>query len=174
MANARLGKQAGGLIFALGIQALFVMVLLSSIAKPEHARSARETILLLRRAVRLPLPSVIDARTPEPNTRPGALNPAPGLSTPPALPEAAPVLPGLGESLENCAPEKLDRLSPQALAQCRREGRLVRPAPPDAYLLHEPPSQSKDAAHWAAELARRKDIRVPPVSPLSRRRCCAG
>ena len=31
-------------------------------------------------------------------------------------------------------------------------------------LLHPPPSQSKDGAHWAAELASRKSIRVPCTS----------
>ena len=150
MANARLGKQAGGLVFALGVQALFALLLLFSMARPEHPRLARETVLLLRRAIRLSPPSVIDARmrTAVPKSASGRLSAPVDVLPPPAtLPPSAGLL-GLGQSLASCAPDQLDHLSAQALARCRREGRLVQP-PRDTDLLHNPPSQSKDAARWA-------------------------
>lgn len=154
MTNARLGKQAGGMIFALGVQALFALLLLYSLPRLGTQPPARETILLLPRRAVIPPPIIIDARQ-KPRPQAAAVPAAPprdnAITLPPVLPAApSAILQGIGRSLFGCAPEDVGT----AEARARCGPMVVARPPPDADLMSPPPSHIKDEAHWANEWSR--------------------
>ena len=157
-----------GAALAMLVQAGFLALLVVSRTQTQPpAQLVHELILFLPRLTvpnLQPAPTVIDARG---NPRPIVPAPAvPSIALPPAAPSMTappPDISGLGQSIFGCAPETWSGLTPEQRVRCPRpgEGVTVRNAPD---LLHPPPSQSKDSAHWAAELASRKSIRVPCTS----------
>lgn len=151
MANVRLGKQAGGMLFALGIQALFALLLLYSLSPSAPRHLARETLLLLHPAIRAQPPIIIDARRkpmPPRAAAPPTIKPppdaAPGIAAPPAPSNA--ILQSLGQSLYGCAPQNMGSLSAEARARCGRTG--IAPPPRDADLLQMPSDHVQDRSTW--------------------------
>lgn len=153
MANARLGKQAGGLLFALGIQALFALLLLWSLAPATQHQLAHEMILLLRpRARPLPPVTVIDAshNPAEPSALAIPQAPTvPDYKTP--LVFAPRPIETQNPGLADCALENRRSLSAEAQASCLHQGMTAARPLRDADLMKPPPSHIKDEAHWQGE-----------------------
>jgi len=146
------GDRAQGAVLALLVQALFVLLLVTThTTTPTRLSPVHETLLLLRS-----LPG------PAPSSRPAA---APNSMRRPAIPLIIPAVPsftpapllappsgiaGFGRSLFGCAPEHYADLPPDEKAHCPKpgEGMAVNP-PPD--LLNLPKSHAKDEALWLEE-----------------------
>lgn len=157
MANARLGKQAGGLVFALGVQALFALLLLWSLAPATQRQLAHEMILLLRPKTKpAPPVTVIDASHSAPNA-----TQAPTTAMPQAIPDYSTPLTfapqanvqGLNPGLADCAPENSRNMSAEARASCAHQGMIAARPPPNADPLASPPDHVKDRATWEEQWA---------------------
>ena len=147
---------------ALCLQAIFVALVLYSLPVFSPAKKlTHELILILPR-----LTPVLETRTPKRADRPIPRSTTPVPTAPPVFAPPAPPVPfslqQLGKQLFGCAPETLDKLSPEDRAKCASPRDYAR-LPPDADLLGSP-SHVQDEAHWAAEMARKSS---PPWLPCT-------
>ena len=146
--SQRLAGASGALLLQAGLLLLFLSSM-PQISRP--IETGPELTFVMRRPT-LPLP-------PPPPPVPGVAAPArpapvPLVQTPPAFvapPQGLPDLHGLGEALNNCAPERYARLTEEDRARCPRPGGS---APSDD--LAAPHALAKDEAHWQTELARKQ------------------
>jgi hypothetical protein len=142
--------RARGATLALLVQALFLLLLVTTRnTNIAPHRVTPETLLFLR-ALPKPLP-------PPPATAPSrAVRPALPLIIP-DVPSAAPAplappsgITGFGRSLFGCAPEHYADLPPDEKAHCPKPGEgMAVNQPPD--LLNPPKSRAKDEALWLEE-----------------------
>jgi hypothetical protein len=124
----------------------------------------RETYLRLPRLIEpRRAPRTIDARG-NPRPAPPVFVPpvwqAPSTGIAPPITGTTPDIRGLGQALNNCAPENFANLTKEQRAHCPLPGEslVVRQAPP----LMGMKSQVKDEAHWREELARQHSPALLP------------
>jgi hypothetical protein len=147
---------------ALCLQAIFAALVLYSLPVFSPAKKlSHELILVLPRQAPAP-----ERRVPRRMDRPAPRGLAPVPAAPPVfVPATAPApsdLQQLGKQLFGCAPENIDRLSPEDRAGCA-SARAAAKRPPDADLLGAP-SHVQDESRWAAEVARKTS---PPWLPCT-------
>lgn len=152
--SSRLAGVAGALLLQGGFLFLFLASMPALRPPPELGRELNLLLTPFR-------PPSSPPRQPQ-----GAIGPVtvtPPLFVVPNMPSNAltrpflPATPGItsfGQALNGCAPEKYASLPPDQQANCPRPGAGV--AIQEFPNLMGSPSDVKDDAHWAAELARKK------------------
>jgi hypothetical protein len=154
-------------ILALGLQGLFLALLLHAFPLTAPRPLLRETLFLLPRLIEKPpppppAPRIIDARPPATSRPAPPIVVAPPQITAPAAP-APPSqadIQALGRALFNCAPENYGNLPPEQRAHCTHPG--------EGMAMNQPPnlmgtrSHVKDEAYWQEELAREQSPTMLP------------
>jgi hypothetical protein len=145
-AEVRLAQRAVGLVLVALLHLLLLLSLLTGLVQPvKRARLVRELTFVLpplpKAAPSAPRAGVATA----PAHRPA---PPPLYVLPQAPPEAAPDIQSFGHALFGCAPERYAQMTEDQRARCPPQFAM-----PDPARLTDPPSQVKDPARRAAELA---------------------
>lgn len=150
MADAGLGKRAGALTLALGLQALLAALLIHSISGTVPLHPWTREMSLLLAAQPKPPPPVIEARKP---AAPAPIGPSPAFTLPPQLAAPAPPagIAGFGRAMFGCAPENIGALSAEDRARCDRTA--LAPPPRDSDLAAPPSSHARDEALWQEQWA---------------------
>ena len=148
---------------AVLLQAGFVAIFIYSLPLMMPARKIpHEITFLLPRLKEAMKPSVSHHRggvVPAPSLRAPPLN-LPPVILPPVISPPAADLQTFGKALFGCAPENLDRLTPEQRSHCGEFAAIPR----DRDSVREPPSLVKDLPRRQAELAARNTpARVPCI-----------
>jgi hypothetical protein len=146
--EAPLLRRATGLVLVALLHLLLLLAALTGLVQPvTRARLVRELTFVLP-----PLPKAAPsapgagvATAPARRPAPPPLYVLPGA---PPSPEAAPDIQSFGHELFGCAPERYADMTEDQRAHCPQQFAM-----PDPARLSDPPSQVKDPARRAAELA---------------------
>lgn len=146
--EAPLLRRAAGLVLVALLHLLLLLAALTGLVQPvTRARLVRELTFVLP-----PLPKAAPSAPEAGVATAPARRPAPPplyvLPEAPPSPETTPALPSFGQSLFGCAPERYAEMTQDQRAHCPQQFAM-----PDPTRLSDPPSQVKDPARRAAELA---------------------
>ena len=142
-----LAQRATGLVLVALLHLLLLLSLLTGLVQPvTRARLVRELTLVVPPLPRAkPSPQAGIATAPARRPAPPPLYVLP--QAPPSS-QAAPDIQSFGQSLFGCAPERYAEMTEDRRAHCPPQFAM-----PDPARLSDPPSQVKDPARRAAELA---------------------
>lgn len=145
---------------AIGVIALHAAILILFLRATFHMASfvpnVHETIVRL-----LPLPLPKSPEQVHPVPRIPVINSLPRTAAPLAPPPIKGSAEGLHQDLFNCAPENLDKLTPDERAQCTA---ALAPHGNEGGNVLNLPSRAHDAPHWQRALARKQNPLLLPCA----------